>query len=340
MDQPFHHDSSNSIDAITQESFDIVPANIKIYFQNLKTDNGKPYVFCTQRENLQKWIMDLSNSFNTWVPQIGKMMTDIDDSGRGGVPSIEIVYKMYGDRIVFIANESFIRPDVREYVGIPTYLSPQRIGRSFGISNLHGQVPGEMIYWISPKDEISVGSLLLILQHYCLIKGSGFVVEDKDKLTVESVIENIHKFNDEFISPVNVSVYGKVNNKRRAPVRTITDLLDEVLRRPVSSDSDGESDGESDSESESSQWPEESPLSYNAHNHFHQALAHFQRRVDTHMNIVNSPRRVVDPPGQQPIEPQISINGESRPIRIFDTRNQSARGIISPDIETYSIGNL
>lgn len=189
---------SNRFDLITQEEFNEGnPPDVIIHFY---PDPGQPlkttYNLCSNREMLNTWLQSEDNCFYVWVPNGDRT---IDDSGHGGLPSIERVYKLFGNgRTDFIANNSFLRKGVSKYAAFPVYKDKQRVGKRFGISNLHGQAPGEKIYWIIPyiNPEANCAMMCTVLEHYTTLKGGKLTEEPDPSKGTYGILEMIQKYNE------------------------------------------------------------------------------------------------------------------------------------------------
>lgn len=193
MDQP----CTGDIDPVTLEPYTDTPPNIKIYFYpNPGEVQDRYYVLCTQKESLREWLSQDDNEMSVWVPNAGRT---IDDNGYGGLPSVEKVYKLYGDVTYFSATKDFFEDDVLEYAAIPVYSQPQRIGTAFGVSALHGQAPGFRIYYIAPLKDISVALLKSVIRYYASVKGKSVYLRTGNK---DQYIEFLQWFNDNNSSPL------------------------------------------------------------------------------------------------------------------------------------------
>lgn len=185
----FIQNCTNRSDIFTQEEFNEGnPPNVIIYFYpNPDEPLVLNYTLCTDRETLSMWLNSDDNKFYIWVPKGDR---SIDNSGNGGKPSDEPVYKLFGsNRTDFIANKNFLRPFVKQYGAFPVYKDKQRVGRSFGVSNLHGQAPGETIYWVIPliSPEINKNVMYMVLEHYMDMRGERSIMNTPTSGTMDVV---------------------------------------------------------------------------------------------------------------------------------------------------------
>lgn len=118
---------------------------IKIFY--IHDLDKKPEILCITRNTLNQLISIPENKIRGWIPQDYKT---IDKNGRGGRPS-------YMERFTKIIDKYTDNPEIFKlneketlFSAIPVYKN-KRVGKettSFGISELHGQLPGETIYHI------------------------------------------------------------------------------------------------------------------------------------------------------------------------------------------------
>jgi len=141
-----YDDCTNNTDYINLEPWTKEnQPDIKIFFIN--NPNKKPEILCINKETINQLIAIPENKIRGWIPQDYK---NIDKNGHGGRPS-------YMERFTKIIDKYIDNPEIFElneketlFSAIPVYKN-KRIGKentSFGISELHGQLPGETIYHI------------------------------------------------------------------------------------------------------------------------------------------------------------------------------------------------
>ena len=149
---------SNETDYISSEDWsENYKPDLKIYF--LKSTSGNQVdinkdfnVMCANKVNFLKWIKDPAHQFRGWVPLKKGNVEGVDDNGHGGRPSF--FEKFIKTPINFIIP-SFNLWAPEEYIAIPIY-KEKRVGNAYGvfaIGSLHGQLPGETIYYVFPAPE-------------------------------------------------------------------------------------------------------------------------------------------------------------------------------------------
>lgn len=160
------HSCSDDVDIFSYEEWeqDYLP-EITIDFIDANDPKKPPYVACFRKDDITQWKQDDENYFAKWE-QISQYR-EMDESGRGGKPSDRYIFlKLPGNQYI----ENIPNPPVGDFVAIPVAKNV-RVGNTkgiFGISMLHGQIPGETIYRVLPKNQYS--SLLLNLYY---LKGLG-----------------------------------------------------------------------------------------------------------------------------------------------------------------------
>lgn len=141
-----YKDCTNNTDYINLEPWTKEnEPDLKIFF--IHNVNKKPEVLCINRETLNQLISLSVNKINGWIPQDFK---NIDKNGHGGRPSYMEKFTKIIDK--YIDNPEIFDLNEKEtlFSAIPVYKN-KRVGKettNFGISELHGQLPGETIYHI------------------------------------------------------------------------------------------------------------------------------------------------------------------------------------------------
>lgn len=165
----------NDADYITSEDWsENNKPDLKIYF--LKNVNNPTLtdsdfnIYCANKENFLKWVNDPEHHFKGWVPI--KKDGHIDESGHGGRPS-------FFEEFIKLPINFILKPDDNfksdKYIAIPFYIQ-KRVGNPFGvfaIGALHGQEPGETIYYLFPyTDDLNDirNSIIKKLKEITLVK--------------------------------------------------------------------------------------------------------------------------------------------------------------------------
>lgn len=132
-----------------------------IHFKSINSE--KENVLCFVKDDIVKWIQDPRNAVAKWIPNgIIKgnkyNLSDIDSEGYGGRPS-------YFERFYKLPVGGYILPplvqppdlEYNEYIAVPFY-EKVRIGNIYGVFGVgasHGQLPGETVYYLIPKNSES-----------------------------------------------------------------------------------------------------------------------------------------------------------------------------------------
>lgn len=138
---------SSSYDLVTMvEWVDDIP-NIFIDFYNDPQKPGR--LNCYNGESLRYWLNLPENTFAKWVKN--PLSKEMDASGHGGKPDLEYKYiKLYtGEFIVYDELAKKLLKSKDPVIIKAIYTSTERIGNlrgTLGVSELHGQLPGERIY--------------------------------------------------------------------------------------------------------------------------------------------------------------------------------------------------
>ena len=145
-------DCENPIDLITQEEWDAdnLPG-VKITLWDIADPiNGPKRTVCFNREKLEQWVNNPDHKMATWIPN-NLLDGVINNEGKWGGPS-KIILTQLPDRTLIIGD---ITQFDEKSIGIPMATN-LRVGNRagvFGVSNLHGQLPGETVYVISSEDD-------------------------------------------------------------------------------------------------------------------------------------------------------------------------------------------
>lgn len=159
-------DCENPMDYVTQEEWDEdnLPT-VKITFWDANDPiNGSKRTVCYSNESLIRWLQDpatgefdRNHQLAVWVPN--REGGHIDDNGMGGGPSASVVVVLPDRHYLFNPVEELFEELIEkkplQYIAIPLakHLRLGNLAGIFGVSNLHGQIPGETVYYIFRKDE-------------------------------------------------------------------------------------------------------------------------------------------------------------------------------------------
>jgi hypothetical protein len=115
---------------------------------------GKPSILnCYDGSNLSQWLDNKDNWFVEWIKN--PHARRFDDEGHGGMPkpNSDIYVKIYPINQFILKDsnmESMLRGDVGIWYDLQ-YMGMLRLGNtegSVGVSQLHGQAPGQLVYKI------------------------------------------------------------------------------------------------------------------------------------------------------------------------------------------------
>lgn len=137
---------SNDVELLTQEEWDeTCQKDIVIKFLNPSNIQLTPETVCYNYNETMKWLNMPENKFFKWVPN--NLTRPMDDMGYGGGKSFTTkYYKLPSNH--FITEHSIEEISKKgEFVGLPVAVN-ERVGREFGISANHGQLPGFTIFKI------------------------------------------------------------------------------------------------------------------------------------------------------------------------------------------------
>ena len=110
----------------------------------------KPFVLCYDSESFQK-TLEL-NEYRAWYPNETRQLegTGLDSTGHGGMPSmVEVYYKIGLNNYISNSPSDLMRVS-GTLIGYPIYTN-KRVGNprgEFGVGDVHGQEPGETIYFL------------------------------------------------------------------------------------------------------------------------------------------------------------------------------------------------
>ncbi len=199
-------DCTNDRDYITQECWsEETPALLKIKFIDPSDYSRKAMVLCMELDSFKKWVGSADNEFRAWYPndlnqEQGK---EIEAEGYGGKPSTtEIYMKLPSNNYVSNSVFNLIGFSASDYVGYPLY-TKKRVGNpggTFGVSQLHGQEPGETIYYIVPAGTEEEMKLAVLDEIKLINQLKGRYPDLPDGLTIK---ENIEQKLDKDIIPIS-----------------------------------------------------------------------------------------------------------------------------------------
>lgn len=208
-----YDDCTNNTDYINLElwSKENQP-DIKIFFIN--NPNKKPEILCINKETINQLIAIPENKIRGWIPQDYK---NIDKNGHGGRPS-------YMERFTKIIDKYIDNPEIFElneketlFSAIPVYKN-KRVGKentNFGISELHGQLPGETIYHIF-TGPLTVNTAKNIYNEYYKNKLKK-INQDQLPNELNDILEKILQFNqdnyyiDDNVKTINSDLNSIIN---------------------------------------------------------------------------------------------------------------------------------
>jgi hypothetical protein len=141
---------NNTINYITQKKWsENNPPEVKITLWDSNDPiEGPKRTICFRRDELQQWLADQSHRMAPWIPNLVGGV--IDDDGHGGGPSAQMFTQLPERTLVFGGPEF----NEDNWIGIPT-ATDIRVGNrvgSLGVGELHGQVPGKVVYTVFPLE--------------------------------------------------------------------------------------------------------------------------------------------------------------------------------------------
>lgn len=147
-------DCDNTIDIVSQDEWDKdnLP-DLKInYLDPNNPFSTRSNLFCFKKNSIINWLSNPENLVSIWLPKIKDDYSNVDDQGYGSSPSsFNLFYKLPNNTYI---NDIHIFFDTKEIIAIPV-AKKIRLGNkngTFGIGQLHGQLPGETIYYLVSKD--------------------------------------------------------------------------------------------------------------------------------------------------------------------------------------------
>ena len=125
------------------------PVDLRIFVY--RTPNHKISELCYNRTLLYQWMSDPEHYFANWV--LKEDNTSIDEQGYGGHPGELLFLRLPPYNQYFFSYTKLYNEDSNQFIAIP--IEQYRVGNrygTFGISQIHGQSPGELIYYIFNKE--------------------------------------------------------------------------------------------------------------------------------------------------------------------------------------------
>nr|QBK88150.1 MAG: ankyrin repeat protein [Marseillevirus LCMAC202] len=156
-------DCSNEQDFITQDDWDannLPQVKIKL-LDKTNPIHGPSYTLCFRRDTLQQWIGDPKHEMAVWLPTIKGKGMDADGHGlpgsKGTGPSANSIYTQLpdGSYTAVPENVSLFDPKYTNFIGVPiaTNIRLGNLAGTMGVSELHGQAPGKVIYLLIPAQD-------------------------------------------------------------------------------------------------------------------------------------------------------------------------------------------
>lgn len=147
----------NDKDLVTNDCWsDSYKPDIIIKFLNSDNLKQKPFVLCYDSESFRQTLENPENEFRAWYPNETRQERGegIDKTGHGGMPSAVEVYYKIGLNNYISNNIGNVIHKTGTFVGYPLYKN-KLIGNprgEFGVGDIHGQEPGETIYFLLHED--------------------------------------------------------------------------------------------------------------------------------------------------------------------------------------------
>lgn len=146
--QSLFPECNNEIDYISQEEWSKeLPADIQITFY---IDKNKTTTDCYNYNELEKWMNEPENYFANWIQNDPDR--PIDNEGYGGQAGNIMILRLPDFK--YITGFHKIQNNQKEYMAIPIHKN-YRLGNRysrFGVSQIHGALPGYTIYHLFKKD--------------------------------------------------------------------------------------------------------------------------------------------------------------------------------------------
>lgn len=216
---------SSDVDLISLEPWSESPPDVFIRF--FPQEGKKSYTNCYKSESLQQWINDSSNQFALWIAK--DMNVGIDSMGHGGKPSLNELYvKLYTGEFISIDVELELLIHGLKYVTFDAISQGvKRLGNtagSFGVSKLHGQLPGYLTYELTNMKILNEEGQRVLLESIAELPD-----EDIPKL-IEGNVEGI----PELIEEVPEKQY--MLNRLNLPTWSADDLANPALFDLIAAD--------------------------------------------------------------------------------------------------------
>lgn len=160
MDQFNEESECKNINVMTLAEYSKAANPIQIYIKN--KDRSFRQAFCMTRRELLTYIR---SDYITFTNVLMCIYTDTgDEQGYGAKPTKQFILKLpFGNTYITIASAARL---IEEYSTKRWYSLPLNAGKpvpvgnvkgKFGVSMLHGQKPGEIVYKLFTKDELLNG---------------------------------------------------------------------------------------------------------------------------------------------------------------------------------------
>jgi hypothetical protein len=235
-------DCTNEVEQFSQDdwSADNEP-NLKVTFWWHADFSKKPTVQCYDRDNLNQWLATPEHTLYKWIPNTKGR--PIDQMGYGGGPTDSLIVQNWPD------SQFVIKQDLRNVQNGATLnaypiAKNMRIGRQFGISQNHGQLPGFVVYQLSPTPP---REFYIYKIYMTLFQNS--TREECERHFVGYTPEQLFLIVDALAEFVNSSSYDINGNRKEPPTQQqIQPRIQQQIQPQIQPESDSESDSESERE--------------------------------------------------------------------------------------------
>jgi hypothetical protein len=141
-------DCTNEVNIFTQDEWtEEEQPNLKVKFLWYADFSKKPTIQCYNKDNLLEWLNDTNHTLYKWIPNI--LGTEMEPMGYRGGPSNSFTVQNWPDS-QFVVKTNLPNSDTLTAFPIAKNM---RIGKQFGISQNHGQLPGFVVYELSTETD-------------------------------------------------------------------------------------------------------------------------------------------------------------------------------------------
>jgi hypothetical protein len=226
-------DCTNKVELFSQDDWgaDNEPS-LKVTFYWYQDFSKKQNIQCYDRDNLKQWLSTPEHTLYKWISNVPGV--PIDPMGYGGGPSNSFTVQNWPDS-QFVLKTNILNVENIENINAYPIAKNMRIGRQFGISQNHGQLPGFVVFELSKESnpkEFYINKICKTLFknvniQECKRNFDGYTIEQ-----LFLIMDSISESNPDSCYVENYRQNPIVEEPVREPVRDVQEPIQNVQVHP------------------------------------------------------------------------------------------------------------